>query len=88
MLAAARRWSRDIPAAQHPTHHLRRLDRRLGASNHAAPRAAPNPRRHQQLGVLLASGLIVGESLLGVVFAAAVAFSGNSYPIALVGDRF
>jgi putative OPT family oligopeptide transporter len=48
----------------------------------------PKPEATQQLGVLLASGLIVGESLLGVVFAAAVAFSGSSYPIALVGDRF
>jgi hypothetical protein len=38
--------------------------------------------------VLLASGLIVGESLLGVVFADAVAFSGNTYPIELVGERF
>ena len=52
--------------------------------------AARGPRSEatQQLGVLLASGLIVGESLLGVVFAAAVAFSGSSYPIALVGDSF
>ena len=53
-------------------------------------RAARGPRSEatQQLGVLLASGLIVGESLLGVVFAAAVAFSGNPYPIGLVGDHF
>jgi putative OPT family oligopeptide transporter len=53
-------------------------------------RAARGPRSEatQQLGVLLASGLIVGESLLGVVFAAAVAFSGNPYPIGLVGDGF
>jgi len=52
--------------------------------------AAHGPRcaATQQLGVLLASGLIVGESLLGVVFAAAVAFSGNPYPIGLVGERF
>src|SRR6185437_9602048 len=42
----------------------------------------------RQLGVLLASGLIVGESLLGVVFAAAVAFSGNPAPIGLVGPSF
>jgi putative OPT family oligopeptide transporter len=53
-------------------------------------RAARGPKSEatQQLGVLLASGLIVGESLLGVVFAAAVAFSGNPYPIGLVGERF
>ncbi|MFO1507828.1 MAG: oligopeptide transporter, OPT family [Lysobacterales bacterium] len=42
----------------------------------------------KQLGVLLASGLIVGESLLGVIVAAIVAFSGNSAPLALVGDAF
>ena len=42
----------------------------------------------RQLGVLLASGLIVGESLLGVVFAALVAFSGNPAPIGLVGANF
>jgi len=46
------------------------------------------PEATKQLGVLLASGLIVGESLLGVVFAAVVAFSGNSSPIALVGEGF
>jgi putative OPT family oligopeptide transporter len=53
-------------------------------------RAARGPKSEatQQLGVLLASGLIVGESLLGVVFAAAVAFSGNAYPVGLVGDGF
>jgi putative OPT family oligopeptide transporter len=51
-------------------------------------RRGPKCEATQQLGVLLASGLIVGESLLGVVFAAAVAFSGNPYPIGLVGDHF
>ncbi|MDE2272841.1 MAG: oligopeptide transporter, OPT family [Gammaproteobacteria bacterium] len=49
---------------------------------------APKPEATKQLGTLLASGLIVGESLLGVIFAAAVAFSGNASPIALVGPRF
>ena len=42
----------------------------------------------KQLGVLLASGLIVGESLLGVIYAALVAFSGKSAPLALVGEGF
>ncbi len=53
-------------------------------------RAAHAPRAEaiKQLGVLLASGLIVGESLLGVVFAAAVAFTGRPAPIALVGVDF
>ena len=49
---------------------------------------APRAEATQQLGVLLASGLIVGESLLGVIFAAAVAFSGNPAPLALAGDDF
>ncbi len=53
-------------------------------------RAARGPRREatQQLGTLLASGLIVGEGLLGVVFAFVVGFSGKTAPIALVGDGF
>jgi hypothetical protein len=42
----------------------------------------------KQLGVLLASGMIVGESLLGVVIAAVVVFSGKTAPLALVGDSF
>ena len=48
----------------------------------------PAPEATKQLGVLLASGLIVGESLLGVIIAAIVAFSGNAAPLALVGDAF
>ncbi|MGB9429963.1 MAG: oligopeptide transporter, OPT family [Gammaproteobacteria bacterium] len=55
--------------------------------NHRADRA-PKPEATKQLGTLLASGLIVGESLLGVVIAAIVAFSGNASPLALVGPRF
>ena len=53
-------------------------------------RAARGPRAEtmQQLGTLLASGLIVGESILGVVLAAAVALSGNPAPIAIAGERF
>ncbi|MDE2055032.1 MAG: oligopeptide transporter, OPT family [Xanthomonadaceae bacterium] len=42
----------------------------------------------RQLGVLLASGLIVGESLLAVIFAGIVGFSGKQNPIALVGGSF
>ena len=46
------------------------------------------PESAKQLGVLLASGMIVGEGLLGVVIAAIVAFSGKDFPLALVGDEF
>ncbi len=46
------------------------------------------PEAAKQLGVLLASGMIVGEGLIGVLIAAIVAFSGKDYPLALVGDEF
>jgi putative OPT family oligopeptide transporter len=46
------------------------------------------PERTKQLGVLLASGMIVGESLIGVVLAAVVVFSGKDAPLALVGPGF
>lgn len=54
----------------------------------------PRPEPTKQLGVLLASGLIVGESLLGVIVAALVAFSdklgfaNRNAPLALVGEGF
>jgi putative OPT family oligopeptide transporter len=47
-----------------------------------------NPADTRQMGVLLASGMIVGESLVGVVLAAIVVFSGRAAPLALVGDEF
>jgi len=46
------------------------------------------PEATKQLGVLLASGLIVGESVIGVVLSAIVVFSGVSAPLALVGPGF
>jgi putative OPT family oligopeptide transporter len=42
----------------------------------------------KRLGVLMATGLIVGESLFGVVFAGVVAASGSDAPLAVVGDGF
>ncbi|MFL6606271.1 MAG: OPT family oligopeptide transporter [Steroidobacteraceae bacterium] len=47
-----------------------------------------NPEKIKQLGVLFASGLIVGEGLIGVFIAALVAFSGKDFPLSLVGDSF
>ncbi|MBA3964018.1 MAG: oligopeptide transporter, OPT family [Chthoniobacterales bacterium] len=47
-----------------------------------------NPEGTKQLGVLLASGLIVGESIIGVVISAIVVFSGVAAPLALVGAGF
>ncbi|MBF6022728.1 OPT family oligopeptide transporter [Lysobacter niastensis] len=48
----------------------------------------PKPEATKQLGVLLASGMIVGEGLLGVAIAAIVAFSGKDAPLAVVGPDF
>jgi putative OPT family oligopeptide transporter len=46
------------------------------------------PEATKQLGVLLASGLIVGEGLIGVVISALKAFSGKDAPLAVVGSGF
>ncbi|HXZ59712.1 MAG TPA: oligopeptide transporter, OPT family [Steroidobacteraceae bacterium] len=46
------------------------------------------PEATKQLGVLLASGMIVGEGLVGVLVAALVAFSGQDFPLSLVPDSF
>jgi putative OPT family oligopeptide transporter len=48
----------------------------------------PKPEATKQLGVLLASGLIVGESVILVVITAIAAFSGKTAPLALVGPGF
>jgi putative OPT family oligopeptide transporter len=48
----------------------------------------PNTEEAKQLGVLLASGLIVGESLIGVVLAGLVVATHKATPLALVGDSF
>ncbi|WP_206764304.1 OPT family oligopeptide transporter [Comamonas suwonensis] len=42
----------------------------------------------EERGLLLASGLIVGESLMGIVIAALIGFSGKDAPLALVGESF
>jgi len=61
----------------------------IGAGfDHFAERRSAKPEATKQLGVLLASGMIVGESLLAVIVAAIVAFSGNNSPLALVGEGF
>src|SRR5438067_818702 len=48
----------------------------------------PKPEATKQLGVLLASGLIVGESIIGVVISAIVVFSGKGAPLSLVGPGY
>ena len=47
---------------------------------------APNPEFAQRMGVLLATGLIVGESLFGVIFAGIVAATNSDAPLAVVKD--
>jgi putative OPT family oligopeptide transporter len=46
------------------------------------------PELARRMGVLTATGMIVGESLWGVAFAAIVAGSGSDSPLAVVGDGF
>ena len=47
---------------------------------------ASDPAFAQRLGVLMATGLIVGESLFGVAFAAIVGATDNDSPLALVDE--
>jgi putative OPT family oligopeptide transporter len=47
-----------------------------------------SPEFAKRMGVLAATGLIVGESLFGVAFAGVVAVAGTDTPLAVVGDSF
>ena len=51
-----------------------------------ADRRAAHPEFAKRLGVLMATGLIVGESLFGVFFAGIVGATDNDSPLALVTD--
>jgi uncharacterized oligopeptide transporter (OPT) family protein len=51
-------------------------------------RTAPNPERAERLGTLVASGLIVGESLWGVINAGLIVGFSKDAPIALVPEDF
>ena len=46
-----------------------------------------NPEFAQRMGVLLATGLIVGESIMGVVYASIVAATQSDSPFALVAEN-
>ncbi|WP_243444690.1 OPT family oligopeptide transporter [Sphingosinicella humi] len=54
----------------------------------AVERRAADPERAKRMGVLTATGMIVGESLFGVAYAGLVVGSGSDAPLALVGDSF
>ena len=51
-------------------------------------RGTPNPERAQRLGTLVASGLIVGESIWGVLNAGLIVALSKDAPIALVPEDF
>ena len=48
----------------------------------------PDAEARKRLGVLLASGLIVGESLFGVVLAGLIVSTNNGTPLSVVPDSF
>jgi putative OPT family oligopeptide transporter len=50
--------------------------------------SAEDTEQKKRLGVLMATGLIVGESLFGVVYAGIVAASGSDAPLALIGESW
>ena len=54
----------------------------------ARARATPNPDRTERLGTLVASGLIVGESLWGVINAGLIVATSSDAPIGLVPESF
>ncbi len=63
----------------------RQLKKRARAAGQDFEAYAELPRRR---GTLIASGLIVGESLVGVVLAALIVAADSQTPIALVGESF
>ncbi len=60
----------------------------LGHFYDRAAERGRNPEATKRFGVLLASGLIVGESLFGVALAGLIVASGNATPLSIVGDSF
>jgi len=58
----------------------------IGSAYNKWAERAPNPAFAERLGVLMATGLIVGESLFGVAFAAIVGATDNDSPLALVEE--
>ncbi|WP_369337940.1 OPT/YSL family transporter [Comamonas guangdongensis] len=55
---------------------------------HAERGGQPWGAAAEERGLLLASGLIVGESLMGLIIAALIGFSGKDAPLAVVGEGF
>jgi hypothetical protein len=61
------------------------LARKAKASGQPFEKVAAAPQRRA---LLLGSGMIVGESLLGVGNALIITLTGNQAPLAVVGDDF
>lgn len=53
-----------------------------------AERSGGDVEGKKRMGVLMSTGMIVGESLFGVVYAGIVGLSGKDAPLAIVGDGF
>ncbi|HET9787427.1 MAG TPA: hypothetical protein VFP47_09840 [Pyrinomonadaceae bacterium] len=84
--SAARSWYRnlsfdvsDLRSGRRRSHFV------LVCSTHSL---SGNPERAERLGTLVASGLIVGESLWGVINAGLIVGLSKDAPIALVGEHF
>jgi putative OPT family oligopeptide transporter len=60
----------------------------IGALYDRWARTSANPESAERMGVLAATGMIVGESLWGVGFAGIVYATNSDAPLALVGDRW
>ena len=60
----------------------------LGWAINSLLRRRPDCERAERRGVLLASGFIVGESLVGVAMAAIIGATGSQTPLALAGENF
>jgi putative OPT family oligopeptide transporter len=60
----------------------------VGHWYHRRAKVAPNPARAERLGTLVASGMIVGESLFGVLLAGLIVATSKDAPLALVPADF
>ncbi len=60
----------------------------IGALFNAAMSKRPNAEMAKRFGVLLASGLVVGESLLGILNSGIIVATNNPTPLAIVGPNF
>ncbi|MBC5824681.1 MAG: oligopeptide transporter, OPT family [Candidatus Eremiobacteraeota bacterium] len=60
----------------------------IGWAYNRSVQNSPNGDIAKRMGVLIASGMIVGESLFGVLLAGTIVASGKATPFAIVGDAF